>query len=658
MENLNCTVYFIAPDKNLIYLKNRLSSEDMLKCYQLSDIKSFFQKVRKEDLNIILVEAEKLKNFFYEFKKWLALRSDIDIEIIPTVNSDFNESLPGELGGNVNNFLILPRDKEQAKLLIDLNFRLLESKKRIKELERNISVRTYELTKLNQIGTALSAEKDLDTLVTMILENSRKLTIADSGSIYLVEEDHKIETDVQKRQLHFWLTQNDSKPFEVKDHTMDINEQSIAGYAALTGSIVNLEDTYKIEQDKPFKFNSEYDEKFGYRTKSMLVIPMINRQNEVIGILQLINRKKRYDIALSSPEITLKEVIPFDQQCEELVKSLTSQAATAIENAKLYKEIEQVFEGFVKASVAAIELRDPATFGHSGRVADLSVGLVKAVNKINTGKFANISFSSSEIKELRYTALLHDFGKVGVREEILVKAEKLYPYNTELIKSRFEYIKKYIQEEYSQKKIHYLLEEKREKYKERFSVWDKELEYKLNELDEYLSIILKANVPVELDEEINKKINVITKENYLDFTGKERTYLQEDEFEMLSIGRGSLTERERREIEAHVIHTYKFLEQIPWTKDMLRVPKIAYAHHEKLDGTGYPEGLKDGDIPIQSKIIAIADMYDALTTLDRPYKKAISTDEALDILKLEVENNHLDPELVEIFIDAKIYDLI
>src|SRR5574341_2393547 len=299
-----------------------------------------------------------------------------------------------------------------------------------------------EPSEFNAIGIRLSAERSPRALLETILTKAREITRSDGGSLYLVEEGPDGD-----RRLRFALAQNDSVAVNFRSTRLPLTSASVAGHVALTGQILNLEDAYALPPGAPFTINRSFDEQVGYRTKSMLLVPMRTPQDETIGVLQLINCKPDLALRLRSVEETERLVRPFGARHEKLAGSLASQAAVAVANNRLYEAIRQLFEGFVKASVTAIESRDPTTSGHSFRVADLTVALAVAVDRADHAPFSDVRFSPDEIKEIRYASLLHDFGKVGVREEVLVKAKKLYPMHLELVKERFDYARKAVQQE-------------------------------------------------------------------------------------------------------------------------------------------------------------------------------------------------------------------
>jgi HD-GYP domain-containing protein (c-di-GMP phosphodiesterase class II) len=396
----------------------------------------------------------------------------------------------------------------------------------------------------------------------------------------------------------------------------------------------------------------------GYRTRSMLVLPMRNRDGETLGILQLINRKRSARIRLESAEAVSAAVIPFDSACEELLLSLASQAAVALENNLLYKSIQGLFEGFVNASVTAIESRDPTTSGHSSRVADLTVGLASLVDGLGSGPFADVRFTPDQLREIRYASLLHDFGKVGVREEVLIKAKKLYPHTLELLKSRFAFIQVSIENRHLRKQLDHVLTHGVAHFHSCRHAMDEACSRETDLLGVALATILQANEPTVLEEGRFHEILEIATRTYLDASGDERPWLSPQEVAQLSIRRGTLDALERREIESHVTHTFRFLKQIPWTRDLAGVPLIAESHHEKLNGSGYPHGLLGDAIPIQSRMMAIADIFDALTASDRPYKKAVPLERALDILGHEARDGHIDRRLLDLFIEGRIFERV
>jgi HD-GYP domain-containing protein (c-di-GMP phosphodiesterase class II) len=507
-----------------------------------------------------------------------------------------------------------------------------------------------EREELNEIGVALSSQREIGALLSLILSKTREITAADAGSLYLVEDD------AQGRHLRFMLTQNDSLEFPYQEFVLPLAENSMAGYTALRGEVLNFADAYEIPADRPYHFNKSYDRDSGYRTRSLLTLPMCNAKGEVLGVLQLINCRRNPAARLDLDKNIAQQVHPFPERSVRLALSLASQAAVAYENRKLYDEIEALFEGFVSAAVTAIEQRDPTTSGHSLRVAAYTQRLAEVVNATSAGPYANVFFDAGQLKEIRYAALLHDFGKVGVREEVLVKAKKLYPLQLELLRQRFDYIRKETEASTVRRKLQAFLERDRGTALSEIARLTEDFDQRLRRIEEFLQLIVDANEPSLLEEHNSRKLREVAKQSFIDARGIERPYLNPDEVRLLSIPKGSLDAAERLQIESHVIHTFNFLSQIPWTKELKKIPEIARAHHEKLNGTGYPYKLSGDQIPVPAKMMTICDIFDALTASDRPYKRAVPIDRAMSILEDCVRAGELDPDLFNLFREEKVYD--
>ena len=546
----------------------------------------------------------------------------------------------------------LPADPSAPVLLnaVKRAYQFLYQKLRGDQLERQLTDRTRELREVSAVGIALTTERDHSVLLTKILSSARELSRADAGSLYLHDQVNG------ESVLRWKLAQNDSIDAEgFEEKVLPITRRSLAGYVALTGETLVIDDAYTIPSTAEYTINTSFDEKFCYLTRSLLVFPMTNHVGELIGVLQLINRKRAAAPAKLTAATVPDEVISFDAETIELMRSLAAQAAVAVENNQLYESIERLFEGFVTAAVTAIEQRDPTTSGHSFRVADLTVELAKVVDKIDSGLFRDIRFTVDQVKEIRYASLLHDFGKVGVREQVLVKEKKLYPLQLETIRARFEFVMKSIENEANKRKVDHLLRFGRDGYDEFSARVDAETGGEIERLQKDFSFVAQSNEPTVLPEGEFQYLQQIAERQFADFRGDSRRLISPEEARILSIRKGNLDATERQEIESHVTHTFHFLQKIPWTKDLAAVADIAYAHHEKLNGRGYPRKLTEAEIPIQSRMMTVSDIYDALTANDRPYKRAVSTDRALDILKMEVGDGLLDPSLVTVFIEAKVY---
>jgi HD-GYP domain-containing protein (c-di-GMP phosphodiesterase class II) len=460
------------------------------------------------------------------------------------------------------------------------------------------------------------------------------------------------DPDPSRRNLRFKLSQNESVVFDSREFTVPISARSMAGYVALHRRTLAIPDVYALPPGSPYGFDRSFDAKIGYRTKSMLCAPLLSRTGETIGVLQLINKKRDPEKRLLCSDDFDDLVVPFDERSEELLMTLASQAGIALENAILYEDIQRMLEGFVRASVEAIEQRDPTTSGHSRRVADLTVGLARAVER-SDGPYRDVVWSGEQLKELEYASLLHDFGKIGVREEVLVKAKKLFPHELEIIRTRFEYAVQAIGVDLLRRKLDLV---RAGAGASDLAAIEEEVEARRQELLEGLAAILSANEPTVLKGGDFARIEALARDTYVTLDGDVRPLLTSPEVACLSVPRGSLNAQEIDEIRSHVSHTYEFLSQIPWGKQFRRVALIAGAHHERLNGSGYPHRLRAEEIPLQSKMMSVADIFDALTASDRPYKKAVPIDRALGILELEVKDNHIDADLVKIFVEARVWD--
>jgi HD-GYP domain-containing protein (c-di-GMP phosphodiesterase class II) len=496
--------------------------------------------------------------------------------------------------------------------------------------------RVEKLGGILEVAKALVAERDLDRLLQLIVSAAARVVEADRCSLFLVDRERgelwsKVAQGVGTKEIRFPMG------------------RGIAGAVAETNTSVNIPDAYADP-----RFNQAVDKETGYRTRSILCVPMRSVEGEVVGVLQALNKLSPTAAAGSK---STGRALPFTEEDEELLSALGGQAAAAVNNALLHHEIEQLFEGFVRASVVAIESRDPTTAGHSGRVARLSVGLGDMLPRAgdSAGRWKGASLNGQERQELRYAALLHDFGKVGVRENVLVKANKLEPLELENLRGRFETI--YTQEELvaEREKVDVLLRHPSSEARARVAEIDKRLTVRRKELSSMFEFVVSCNRPTVLAEGSFERLDVIAKGSYVGpFGGEQRPFLQQNEVMKLSIRKGSLTEEERREIESHVTHTYRFLAQIPWTRTLRNVPGIAYGHHEKLTGRGYPRALKESEIALPTRMMTISDIYDALTASDRPYKRAVPKDKAYDILLDEAKRGEVDGDLLKVFIESDV----
>ena len=529
----------------------------------------------------------------------------------------------------------------------------------LQEMERlraELEQARSQLRELNKLGMALMSERDPDKLLGMILTQARRLTGSDAGSLYLVEE-----AEDGAQHLHFLRAQNDTFPELPSrlDITLPLDERSVAGYAALTGEPLVIEDAYELPEGAPYSFNREaFDEKYGYRAKSMLVVPMVDHRGRTVGVLQLINRKTDPDARIHTDEDSDAWVLPYGQREVDLVGSLAGQAAVSIENGQLYQSIENLLQGFIKASGTAIDRRDPTTAGHSVRVTELTCDVAVLMNEQTEGPFADVRFSDEELKQLRYAGLLHDFGKVGVPEETLVKQKKLPPVMGARVEGRFALIRQTLEVEAARAKAEILVDRRPESAAEELSAIDAKLAEDLATLDAYRRAVEEANIPRVLDEDAAGILQDIAARTYVDPEGKEQPYLTAEELHFLSIRRGNLDENERRQIESHVIHSYDFLLDIPWTDELSRIAEIVRGHHEKLNGKGYPDGITAEKLCLETRIMTVCDIFDALTASDRPYKKAMPVEKALQILQWEADEGALDPDIVKLFAESGVYQKV
>jgi HD-GYP domain-containing protein (c-di-GMP phosphodiesterase class II) len=364
------------------------------------------------------------------------------------------------------------------------------------------------------------------------------------------------------------------------------------------------------------------------------------------------NRKSDHRASLKDAESFARYVVPYEDRHVRLTRALASMAAVSIENAQLHSQIEDIFESFLKAAVSAVDARDPTTAGHSLRVASLTAELAEAVEHATRGRYRDLRFTAVQMRELRFAALLHDIGKVAVREDVLVKAKKLPPILWERIDARFDLIQRTMELERCR------MENGQCSVSANDGGVDEQLAVQLQELERLKEIVRAANEPAMLAKDADASLRDIAQRTFNRADGRSQPYLTADELHFLQIARGTLDEQERTEIESHVQKTHQFLSGIPWTDNLKNLVTYASGHHEKLDGTGYPKRLTEKDIPVQTRLITLADMFDALTSSDRPYKAAVPADKALDIIRREADEGMLDRELVDIMTESHVYESI
>ncbi len=543
--------------------------------------------------------------------------------------------------------IAVPGDTSPSALreLIRIAIENIALKQQVTQLEEQARRQHRQFEELNRIGIALSAERDITKLQEFILLTMRQLTNADGASLWLKTDDDGMP------KLFLASSQNNSIDNTYQAFKVPVDDKSVVGYTVSVGSPQIYDDAYNPPAGKP-QGGKGFDAQYGYRTKSMLTVPMRNYNHEVVGAVQLINAKRRFDTKLTIDTVP-SEVVSFRPEDLEMIESIASQAAVALDNKTLLDSIQALFDGFVQASVTAIEQRDPSTAGHSGRVEKLTTSLAHAVSGLEVGKYRDVHLTEDQYKELRYACLLHDFGKVGVREHILVKAKKLMPGQLEVIQARFEFVERSVQVKYATEKLEAMSSGRGTAAV--LDEIDRRLQQELVQLREWIQSIVVANEPSVLPEDKASMLQALSVQTYHDMSGNPHPMLDPQEFRFLSIRKGTLDPQERLEMEAHVTHSFHFLTKIPWTPVMKSIPEIAYGHHEKLDGSGYPRGLTADQIPIQARMMTISDIYDALTAQDRPYKRAVPTSTALDILHTEADQGKLDKDLLDIFIAKDIY---
>lgn len=513
------------------------------------------------------------------------------------------------------------------------------------------------LEQLNEIGAALSQETNLDTLLEKILIAAKAITRADGGTLYLRTDD--------KQRLKFAIvrteslgiamggtTGNDVPFYPVYLYGQDgkPNHQMVAAYAALTGKTVNIADAYS-EQGFDFSGTRNFDRKTGYRSKSFLTVPMRNHESDIIGVLQLINR--------SAPDDS--EIVPFSEADQRLAESLASQAAIAITNRQLIDQLERLFESFINLINMAIDEKSPYTGGHCQRVPELTMMLAEAVSSTTAGPFASFAMGDRDRYELKIAGMLHDCGKITTPVHVVDKATKLETIfdRIHMVDTRMEILKRDAQIEALQAKLDSVLKGAAADsvLHDRLADIDRESSKALSRFDEDREFLRRSNVGGEfISPAAQARIREIgTTYKWADPSGNRVDFLSSDEIENLTIARGTLTDREREIINHHIVATIRMLEALPWPKHLKNVPEYAGGHHERMDGKGYPRGLRKDEMSIQARIMGIADIFEALTAKDRPYKKGKTLTEALQILGRFKENGHVDPELFDIFVRKKVY---
>jgi len=553
----------------------------------------------------------------------------------------------------VIDILEAPLTANRLNILLQRAYIYFQRESELHTLQSELTEQRDKLHKLNEIGIALSSERDITKLLDIILSQSMEITEADAGSLYIVEEIEGVEENPSNyfanKQLRFRHTKNHSKDVPFKAFTMPISPNSIAGYVALSGEPLNLPDVYQIPDGVPYEFGGRsFDKTLGYRTTSMLVVPMLNRGGETIGVIQLINKKQDLSITLVDEDVTKNMVIAFNKVDEDFIYSLASQAAVAYENKILFEAHKDLLDSFIRLIADAIDKKSPYTGGHCNRVPVLTEMLTRAACDDTTGIFADFNLSSEQWYELHIAAWLHDCGKVTTPVHVMDKATKLETIfdRISVIETRFEVLKRDAEIEYLRAKLQNVAPEGelRSKYEE-----------KVCGLHDDMRFIETINIGGEFleDSKIERIRNIALTPIVLG--GRQTSLLSGEEVYNLSIRKGTLTPEERKIINDHIVVTIEMLEKLPFPRNLMRVPEYAGGHHERMDGTGYPKGLKRDEMSIPSRIMAIADVFEALTAIDRPYKKGKALSEAMRIMGWMKKEHHLDPDLFDLFVKSRVY---
>jgi HD-GYP domain-containing protein (c-di-GMP phosphodiesterase class II) len=490
------------------------------------------------------------------------------------------------------------------------------------------------ISKLNEIGMALSAESNLDRLLEMILVQAKKFTNADGGTLYLMDKDEKhlgfkvVCTDSLNIKMGGMAGEIKWPPLRLFKDDGSQNREMVAALCAIDGALINIPDVYEATGFN-FEGTKKFDEGTGYRSKSMLVIPMRNYENEVIGVVQLLNKI----------DTETNEAVAFTTDDELATHSLSSQAAVAITNAQLVFDLQNLLESVVKTIAVAVDEKSPYTGGHVRRVAELAMITARAISEADDGPYKNIHYSEDQLREIFMAAWMHDVGKVTTPEYVVDKSTKLETTHDRIegVLARFEVVKRDLE-------ISYL---KNQLTKEEFDAAVVEMESDM----EFVKVV---NIGGEFmaDDKI-ARVNKIASTKWSQ-NGEEKQLLSENEVKNLCIRKGTLTDEERQKINDHATVSFKMLSELPFPKKLRRIPEIAGAHHEKLNGKGYPQGLMADQISLEGRIMALADIFEALTAADRPYKKAKTLGESRKIISFMIKDSELDPDLVQFFYDKKL----
>jgi HD-GYP domain-containing protein (c-di-GMP phosphodiesterase class II) len=506
------------------------------------------------------------------------------------------------------------------------------------------------LEELNEIGISLSRQRDTQRLLEAILVAAKKITNADGGTLYRVDRDAKIArfeillTD--SLGIAMGGTNGTDVPFypvRLYDQSGEPNNSMVVAYSVLHGETVNIADAY-VAEGFDFSGTKSFDQKTGYRSQSFLTVPMKNHNNEIIAVLQLINAKDR----------KTGSVVPFTEADQQLAESLASQAAVALTNSHLINQLENLFESFIGLINGAIDDKSPYTGGHCERVPALTMMLAEAVNETKEGPFAEFTMSEKDRYELKIAGLLHDCGKITTPVHVVDKATKLETIfdRIALIDTRFEIVRR----DAEIRMLRQQLAAPEDAHGER-RLAALEFEAICSQIESDREFLRGANIGTEkMRSEDQDRVRRIAKTyRWRDMFGEDQDFLTDDELKNLTISSGTLTQEERQIINHHIDVTITMLEALPWPNHLRNVPEYAGGHHERMDGKGYPRGLTGEQMSVQARLMAIADIFEALTAKDRPYKKGKTLGESLSILRRFKENGHIDPDLFDVFMKHKVY---
>ena len=523
-----------------------------------------------------------------------------------------------------------------------------------KAVKAYISDLEEQIGNLSQIGLALSKERDMSKLLEMILLEAKRISNSDGGTLYMMTDDKRLKFEIMMTDslnFHMGGTSGEEIPFypvKLYDEKGEPNNSMVAAYVGLSGDTVNIQDAYKA---KGFDFSGTkmFDEKTGYHSKSFLTVPLKNHEDEIIGVLQLLNAQKNKS----------KKIIEFSEDIQGKVEALASQAAVAITNKNLIKDLENLFESFIKLIASAIDAKSPYTGGHCERVPEITMMLAEAVHKTKNGPFADFKLSDQEMYELKIAAWLHDCGKVATPEFVVDKSTKLETIYDRIheVETRFAALKRDFEIKKLKKELTIERNQSLSTNEKNKKINDLKKDYQktIRKIKKDLSFIKESNIGGEfMSGDKQQRINEIAQYKWKP-NGKMQNFLSEDEIYNLTIPRGTLTPEERQVINDHIVITINMLDELPYPKHLKNIPEFAGGHHEKLDGTGYPKGLTKEEMSVQARIMAIADIFEALTARDRPYKKGKTLSQAMRILGFMKDDAHIDVDLFDIFVKQKIY---